>query len=478
MVPAILATASAAGVPNVTYLSRAHAVDAERIALSNQFMSKTARNLAENPTGCLILVHPITHDEFRLTVTFERTERRGQVFERLRNDVDTIAALTGMQDVFRLRAADVFRVVDIEQIPSNQRADGSSAAEAYPERVRREPDRQGLAELCARISRCGDLDSLVRVTVDGLAEMLGHEHSLFLLLDEDGSRLFTIASHGYETEGVGSEVPLGEGVIGIAAARASAVRVGSLRQMTKYARSVRRSFEESGEIGPGHEIPVPGLAEADSRMAVPAIALGQVVGVLAVDSSIAEAYGSADERRWRSSHRCWPTRSRRSGPRSGSPRPWPASSALIGCAAAPTRTTHVRFFPVDGSTFLDGDYLIKGVAGRILWSLLAQYDQEGRVDFTNREVRLDPTLDLPDFKDNFESRLILLKRRLDERDAPIRIEKTGRGRFRLDVEDTLRLESMDLRDELQDSTACSRKAVTSSPSPATVAPTAGMVSRR
>ena len=103
-------------------------------------------------------------------------------------------------------------------------------------------------------------------------------------------------------------------------------------------------------------------------------------------------------------------------------------------AAAPTRTTHVRFFPVDGSTFLDGDYLIKGVAGRILWSLLGQYDQEGRVDFTNREVRLDPTLDLPDFKDNFESRLILLKRRLDERDAPIRIEKTGRGRFRLDVE--------------------------------------------
>ena len=42
--------------------------------------------------------------------------------------------------------------------------------------------------------------------------------------------------------------------------------------------------------------------------------------------------------------------------------------------ATPTApTTHVRFFPVDVSTFLDGDYLIKGVAGRILWSLLLQH---------------------------------------------------------------------------------------------------------
>jgi hypothetical protein len=94
----------------------------------------------------------------------------------------------------------------------------------------------------------------------------------------------------------------------------------------------------------------------------------------------------------------------------------------------------VRFFAVDGSTFLNGEYLIKGVAGRLLLGAARTLRRDGRDEFTNKEIRLDPSLELPEFRDNLESRLILLKRRLDERDAPIRIEKTTRGRFRLLVQ--------------------------------------------
>lgn len=120
--------------------------------------------------------------------------------------------------------------------------------------------------------------------------------------------------------------------------------------------------------------------------------------------------------------------------------------AEVQTRRAPTRDaaapTHVRFFTVDGSTFIDGDFVIKGVAGRMLWSLLSHYDREARVEFTNKEMRLDPSLELPEIKDNFESRLILLKRRLDEREAPIRIEKTGRGRFRLILDRPVRLDAV------------------------------------
>jgi GAF domain len=298
-----------------------------------------------------------------------------------------------------------------------------------------------LAELSGRLSRCPDLDTVVTAALRGLSEQFGYEYSLLLLLDESGARLFTIASHGYETAGIGSEVQVGEGIIGMTAARAAPMRVGNLRAMLKYARTVRREFEQSGDLVPGFEIPLPGLAAAESQMAVPAMVLGQLVGVLAVESDQQMAFtdddeallsvlgtmvASAIEIDWANERNV-------------------DAAAPVGRAQPPlvaAHTTPVRFFSVDGSTFLGADYLIKGVAGRILWVLLRHYEQDGRTEFTNKEVRLDPSLELPEFRDNLESRLILLKRRLEERDAPIRIEKTGRGRFRLVVDTTLSLESV------------------------------------
>jgi adenylate cyclase len=448
-VPAVVATAPTAGPPNVTYLSRVRVVDDERVALSNQFFSKTARNLAENPRASLLLIDPITYEEYRLTLVYERTERRGPVFERLRDDVDALAALEGMQDVFKLRAADIYRVLHIEQIitpaVASLRTDAGFDAGVEAAPTSGPAQMTALAELSSRISRCTDLDSLVDTTVRGLAGLLGYEHSLLMLLDEDASRLFTIASHGYEAEGVGSEVTVGEGIIGMTATRCAPLRLGNLRQMAKYSSTVRRSYEGEGELEPGRDIPVPGLDDAQSRVAVPALALGQLVGVLMVESRRPVAFDDHDESLLIvvASLLADAIEIVRSQARDDDGTVVAGDLARRGPVdVPPTSSTQVRFFATDGSTFLNGDYLIKGVAGRVLWALLGHYDREGRVDFTNREVRLDPTLELPEFRDNLESRLILLKRRLDEREAPIRIEKTGRGRFRLLVDTTLRLEAV------------------------------------
>ena len=56
----IIATSSADGVPNVSYLSHVEEVDEHHVALSNQFFGKTARNLRDNPQACLIVVDAVS----------------------------------------------------------------------------------------------------------------------------------------------------------------------------------------------------------------------------------------------------------------------------------------------------------------------------------------------------------------------------------------------------------------------------------
>lgn len=118
-VPSTIATVAADGTPNVTYLSKVHAVDSEHVALSNQFFSKTSRNLAQNPRACVLVIDPEQWDQYRLTLLFERTERHGPVFDRLYADIEMLSAVSGFP--FKLRSADIYRVLRIEAVGSAAR---------------------------------------------------------------------------------------------------------------------------------------------------------------------------------------------------------------------------------------------------------------------------------------------------------------------------------------------------------------------
>jgi adenylate cyclase len=105
---------------------------------------------------------------------------------------------------------------------------------------------------------------------------------------------------------------------------------------------------------------------------------------------------------------------------------------------------HPRLSERDVVYFSSGayTYVVKGVPGRILRKIVYAYLSNGRCEFTNKEIRLDSTLQLPDFKDNLETRLILLRRRIEERCDFLQIVSTGRGRFRFNVKRRLKLESL------------------------------------
>lgn len=420
-IPAQIATCAADGTPNVAYLSQVHYVDGGHVALSFQFFSKTRENVLANPYAQAQVIEPATGIQYQLALQYLRTETEGPLFEYMKARLAGVASQTGMSKVFKLRGSDIYRVLDIH-------CTEPTVTESSPMPENRMP---ALRACSARLAKCLDLSSLLDELLAGLAQHFDIGHAMVLMFDAANARLYTVASLGYAESGVGSEVALGAGVIGVAAQQQTPIRIAFLTGDYAYSRALRESLGEDGE----KEIPFPGLAEPHSQLAAPIAIGGRLLGVLYVESEqkLRFTYEDEDALMALAGQVGFAMQAFEQNGESGDEEPrTPTASAFGGDEVA------VKIYPADNSVFVDGEYLIKGVAGAILWKLLSDHAQ-GRSEFSNRELRLDGSLRLPDISDNLEARLILLQRRLIERCPFMRIEKTGRGRFRLAVERPVKL---------------------------------------
>jgi hypothetical protein len=179
-VPAAIATCAADGMPNVAKLSHVHFIDDAHVALSYQFFNKTRDNILHNGRATLEVLDPVSAAQYTLWLEYLRTETEGPMFENMKARLAAIASHTGMSKVFRLLGSDVYRVLRIEAAPGDPEPDTSPRAELL----------SGLRASVGELVSCTDLAHLLDVALTGLDRHWQIRHTMLLMLDPDGRRLY------------------------------------------------------------------------------------------------------------------------------------------------------------------------------------------------------------------------------------------------------------------------------------------------
>lgn len=439
ILPGSIATSDAEGTPNISFLSDVRIVDARHVALSRQFFNKTSQNLEQNPHACVEVHDPITLQPYRLRLRFVRSEREGPLFAQMSSRIEAIASHIGLKGVFKLLSADVFEVLEVEALEGFL---GAPVEVPGPPLDPRAPigELVALQTISARINRAGDLDALLGGVLAALEELLGFAHSMVLVPESGGETLVTIASRGYGEGGIGAEVAIGEGLIGTAADERRAIAIGGIDAGLRYGRAIRDRAQQVERRAARPEIPLPGLPDARAQMAMPLTIEDRLIGVLAIESRDAAALELWHESFVQVIANQLASRMDRLAETEREREASAEDAEEDGCVArvrismpSSSRTRTFCFYASDDCVFVDGEYLIRNVPGKILWKLLTTHARERRSEYSNRELRLDPWLGLPAVKDNLESRLILLRKRLEEKCPDVRIVPTRRGRFALEL---------------------------------------------
>src|SRR5688572_28461868 len=417
LVPAMLFTCSKDGTPNAAFLSHVDYVDPTHVALSFQFFNKSRRNIEENPHALIRVIDPDTNQGYAMRLRFERSETSGPIFDRMNLRIEAIASYSGLKGIFKLKAADIYLVESVELVP-----DAVFTMKA-------------LQDLSLRINTAKTLETLLETILSGLKEYFGFSHSMIALTAEKPHSLVIVASRGYPEGGAGAEVQFGEGIIGVVAEAQKPIRISGLLRGMLHAHAARKRALEQGLKPDLGSVSLPGLKNPASQLGVPLVVRGELVGVLCIESETPYQFHEEDKTTIEllGSYLAIAIQNMQLQEAEHAGADAHVAPSRVPAAANGGGRREVTYYRGEEVVMIDGDYLIRSLPARILWKLLKAHRQEGRDEFTNRELRLDKSLNLPDYKDNLETRLLLLRRRLEEKGSDLRLVPRGRGRFALEM---------------------------------------------
>ena len=171
-------------------------------------------------------------------------------------------------------------------------SDAKSLAEQLE---RRNKEIEIIEKVASQISKTLNLDAIAKTMLISMEEYFNFKHSMILLLDSSESALKVIATHGYKEEGIGAEVKIGVGVIGMVAKKKKLMRMANLGAQKQYMQAIKQQIQPSEDTELVEEVSLPGLKNAESQVAIPMLMEDELIGVFSVESDQVNIFDKSDE---------------------------------------------------------------------------------------------------------------------------------------------------------------------------------------
>ena len=171
----------------------------------------------------------------------------------------------------------------------------SDAKTVIEQLERRNKEIEIIERVASQISKTLNLDAIAKTMLVSMEEYFNFKHSMILLLDNTESVLKVIATHGYKDEGIGAEVNIGVGVIGMVAKKKKLMRMANLGAQKQYMQAIKQQIKPSKDAAVDEEISLPGLKNAESQVAIPMLMEDELIGVFSVESEKVNIFDKSDE---------------------------------------------------------------------------------------------------------------------------------------------------------------------------------------
>ena len=149
-------------------------------------------------------------------------------------------------------------------------------------------------EIAQKVSLEIGKNSPLKDKLNNILEILessyGLKHMMLLIPDKDQNKLIVFATRGYPDSGIGAETPIGMGIIGMVALKKKKIRISGISMYRQYANAAVNKHGFAKET-----IPIPGLPDVDSQLAIPLLANDELVAVLSVENSGHDFFSKEDE---------------------------------------------------------------------------------------------------------------------------------------------------------------------------------------